>query len=318
MTISRLEKLVARMRGTYDRGPGINDHQDALPDRESVAKVCRGVLALLFPGFFTAERISKAELDTHTMSQLMELQSLLLDQTAKSLRYAARIGGKTPPAHLAEHTRGLVLEQLDHLARVRELVATDVEAAFKNDPAALDRETIVLSYPSIEALAVQRFAHCLYRAGVPILPRMMTEVAHSHTGIDIHPGATIDESFFIDHGTGVVIGETCTIGKHCVLYHGVTLGAWNPIGAKDENGDLKRGSSNKRHPDLEDKITVYPGATILGGDTKIGHHSIIGGNVWLTHSVEPYTLVTIKDPELMIRKRKVVPSVRVSARLKKG
>ncbi|MBA3709376.1 MAG: serine acetyltransferase [Planctomycetes bacterium] len=318
MTIPRLEKLVAQMRDTYSRGPGINDLQDALPDRESVAKVCTRVLAILFPGFFTAERISKTELDTHTMSQLMDLQSLLLDQVARALRYSARVAGKAKPANLVEHTRGMVLEQLDLLAHVRELVSTDVEAAFNNDPAALDRETIVLSYPSIEALAVQRFAHGLYRAGIPIIPRMMTEVAHSHTGIDIHPGATIDESFFIDHGTGVVIGETCTIGKRCVLYHGVTLGAWNPIGAKDENGDLKRGSSNKRHPDLEDKVTVYPGATILGGDTKIGHHSIIGGNVWLTHSVEPYTLVTIKDPELMIRKRKVQPSMRVSSRIKKA
>ncbi len=315
MTISRLEKLVDRMRDTYERGPGINDHHDALPERESVAKVCHRVLSILFPGYFTADRISKDELDTHTMSQLMDLQALLLDQIARAQRYSARIAGKPTPSHLAEHSRAQVHELMDHLGDVRELVSSDVEAAFKNDPAALDRETIVLSYPSIEALAVQRFAHCLYRASVPILPRMMTEVAHSHTGIDIHPGAAIGDSFFIDHGTGVVIGETCTIGKHCVLYHGVTLGAWNPIGAKDENGDLKRGSSNKRHPDLEDKVTVYPGATILGGDTKIGHHSVIGGNVWLTHSVEPYTLVTIKDPELMIRKRKVVPSVRVSARL---
>ncbi len=311
-----LERLTAKLKGTYERGPGINGDQDALPDRESVGKACTKILSLLFPGFFTAEPISTAQLDTHTLSQLMELQALLLEQTARAVRYAARATGKATPAHLAETTRALVVDQLEGLVAVRELVATDVEAAFKNDPAAVDRETIVLSYPSIEALAVQRFAHRLYRAGVPILPRMMTEVVHSLTGIDIHPGATIGESFFIDHGTGVVIGETCTIGKSCVLYHGVTLGAWNPTGAKEENGDLKRGATNKRHPDLEDKVTVYPGATILGGDTKIGHHSVIGGNVWLTHSVEPYTVVTIKDPELLIRKRAVKPSMRLSTRVK--
>jgi serine O-acetyltransferase len=128
---------------------------------------------------------------------------------------------------------------------------------------------------------------------------MMTEVAHSHTGIDIHPGASIGESFFIDHGTGVVIGETATIGNSVTLYHGVTLGAFNPL-RKDEQGELRRGQENKRHPDLEDHVTVYPNATILGGHTRVGNHSIIGGNVWLTHSVQPYSKVTLKDPELVI------------------
>jgi serine O-acetyltransferase len=127
----------------------------------------------------------------------------------------------------------------------------------------------------------------------------MTEVAHSHTGIDIHPGACIGESFFIDHGTGVVIGETATIGHHVTLYHGVTLGAFNPL-LRDQRGEPLRGQANKRHPDLEDYVTVYPNATILGGETRIGHHSVIGGNVWLTHSVAPYSKVTVKDAELVI------------------
>jgi serine O-acetyltransferase len=310
-----LEDVAAALRAGYERG-GINDPQEALPDRESAARACHQLLSLLFPGFFTAQRVPRAQLETHAQAQLLELQSLLHEQVARAQRYAARLAGAADPARPAEQAQGLALELLDELPDVRELVLTDVEAAFRNDPAAGDRETIVLSYPCIEALAVQRFAHRMYRRGVPILPRMLTEVAHSHTGIDIHPGAAIDESFFIDHGTGVVIGETSRIGKHCVLYHGVTLGAWNPVGTKDENGDLKRGAANKRHPDLEDKVTVYPGATILGGDTVIGHHSVIGGNAWLTHSVEPYTVVTIKDPELVIRKRQPKPSVRVSARTK--
>ena len=136
-----------------------------------------------------------------------------------------------------------------------------------------------------------------------MLPRMMTEQVHSRTGIDIHPGAQIGESFFIDHGTGVVIGETAVIGRNCVLYQGVGLIAWNPL-AKDDNGELRRGHSNKRHPELQDHVTVYAGASILGGDTVIGHHSVIGGNVWLTHSVEPWSVVSNKDPELNIRTRK--------------
>jgi len=146
---------------------------------------------------------------------------------------------------------------------------------------------------------VQRLAHRMYLLEVPFIPRMMTEIAHSHTGIDIHPGAAIGESFFIDHGTGVVIGETATIGDHVTLYHGVTLGAFNPL-VKGDDGTLRRGQENKRHPDLEDHVTVYPNATILGGKTRIGHHSVIGGNVWLTHSVTPYSRVTMKDTELFI------------------
>ena len=179
------------------------------------------------------------------------------------------------------------------------LLASDIEAAYQNDPAASSREAILLSYPYVEAIATQRLSHQLYLLAVPFVPRMMTEVAHSHTGIDISPGASIGESFFIDHGTGVVIGETSSIGNNVTLYHGVTLGAFNPL-AKDDRGDLRRGQENKRHPDLEHHVTVYPNATILGGHTRIGHHSVIGGNVWLTSSVAPYSRVTVKDSEVVI------------------
>jgi serine O-acetyltransferase len=307
-----LKQLTMRLQGCYAKG-GVNDPKSALPDRESVARICQALLAILFPGFFTAERVSAAQLPEHTLKRLTALQHLLFEQLARAAQCSARQHGKATPPNLEATVRELVLEILNELVTVRELVDTDLQAAFDNDPAALDRETILLSYPSIEALAVQRFAHRLYRRGVAIVPRMMTEVVHSHTGIDIHPGATIDESFFIDHGTGVVIGETSRIGKRCVLYQGVSLGAWNPL-KKDDQGVLVRGQSNKRHPDLEDRVTVYAGATILGGDTVIGHHSLIGGSVWLTHSVEPWSAVTIKDPELVIRKRTAKPSVRTSAR----
>lgn len=310
-----LEQLTAKLKVCYDRG-GVNDPTDALPDRESVSKASQKLLSILFPGFFTADRIPRDELETHTLTQLMELQSLLLEQIARAMRCSARLAGTAEPSKLTHDVHDQVLDILYELVTVRELVETDIEAAFRNDPAAMDRETIILSYPSIEALAVQRFAHRLYLRGVPIVPRMMTEVVHRNTGIDIHPGAAIGEHFFIDHGTGVVIGETSRIGRNCVLYQGVSLGALNPVAAKDEKGELVRGQSNKRHPDLEDRVTVYAGATILGGSTVVGHHSIIGGSVWLTHSVEPWTKVLIKDPQLVIQKRTVKPSVRVSSRTK--
>jgi serine O-acetyltransferase len=303
MSDDRLDQLAASLLSSYDSGLGVNDFSDlSLPERETVNNICALVLSLMFPGFFHADRISRDNLDLFTKQHLIDLETSLVDQATRAMRCEARSKGKPLTSALEHEARDLIHDMLGDLANVRRLIATDVEAAFHNDPAATNREVIVASYPCIEALAVQRFAHCLYLRGIPLVPRMMTEVAHSHTGIDIHPGAAIDESFFIDHGTGVVIGETCTIGKHCVLYHGVTLGAWNPL-VKDGDGNLRRGQDNKRHPDLEDHVTVYPGATILGGSTRIGHHSVIGGNVWLTTSVEAYSVVTMKDPELVIRKR---------------
>jgi serine O-acetyltransferase len=302
MNADHLDRLAKNLLAAYRSGGAVNDGDEAaLPDRASAEALCQNVLAVVFPGFFTADRFCSEHLDVQTKRQLLELGGLLRQQVERSLRYHQRRNGGNND--IAKQARDLVADCLDDLITVRELVATDVDAAFQNDPAATDREVIVVSYPCIEALAVQRFAHRLYQRQVPLLPRMMTEVVHGRTGIDIHPGAQIDESCFIDHGTGVVIGETTHIGKHCVLYQGVGLIAWNPL-QRDEKGELRRGSSNKRHPTLEDHVTVYAGASILGGDTVIGHHSVIGGSVWLTHSVEPHSVVTIKDPELNIRSRK--------------
>jgi serine O-acetyltransferase len=286
----RLSSLAVRLHAACAAlAPG----EAGYPDRAGVARLCDRLLALLFPGCFASgDRTTPAHLETRILSHLAELEAQLLDLIARAA-----------PERSHAQVHELVMAAMEQLPEVRGLVGTDVEAAFHNDPAAPDTATIVLSYPCIEALAVQRFANRLYRLGVPRIPRMMTEVVHGRTGIDIHPGAGIDESFFIDHGTGVVIGETSRIGKHCVLYQGVGLVAWNPL-AKDAHGELCRGMGNKRHPDLADHVTIYAGATILGGDTVIGHHSVIGGNVWLTCSTEPYTVVTIKDPELNIRSRK--------------
>jgi serine O-acetyltransferase len=173
----------------------------------------------------------------------------------------------------------------------------DVEAAYVGDPAAKSHHEIIFCYPGLEAITVYRIAHELVLLGVPLIPRMMTEHAHSKTGIDIHPGARIGPHFFIDHGTGVVIGETCDIGRHVKLYQGVTLGALSF--PRDAAGNIIRGM--KRHPTLEDEVVVYANATILGGDTTIGHHAVIGSNVWLTHSVEPHTVVSLEKPSLRMK-----------------
>lgn len=294
--------LAKRLHG-HQRHLGLSDARDSsLPDRAGAQRICDLLLDVLFPGFFSQEIVNQELFTAYRELRLARLEQALIEQVARALRFQARSQGGDESA-VVVRARDAVRETLSELAQVSDLVATDVAAAFANDPAATEHETIVLSYPCIEALTVQRFAHRLYRRGLPLIPRMLTEWAHGRTGIDIHPGAAIDESFFIDHGTGVVIGETSRIGKHCVLYHGVTLGAWNPT-AKDASGTMQRGQGNKRHPDLDDHVTVYSGATILGGTTRIGHHSVIGGNVWLTESVEPNSVVMLEPPKLEIRTRK--------------
>ena len=268
-----------------------------LPSKDEVAAFCRAYLDGVFPLYYRDEEARSPEMQGFSA----QLESQLTEQVVYALRFDMNCRTVAVPADLSDNAADLVQNLRQQLPRLAHLLSLDLKAAMKNDPAASGYEEILLSYPGIEAITIHRLAHELYLLKLPYLPRMMTEIAHSRTGIDIHPGATIDESFFIDHGTGVVIGETATIGKQVTLYHGVTLGAFNPTSRRDAGGELVRGHSNKRHPDIEDHVTIYPGATILGGDTRIGHHSIIGGNVWLTHSVAPYSRVTVKDPELLIR-----------------
>ncbi|MBM7607397.1 serine O-acetyltransferase [Lysinibacillus composti] len=191
----------------------------------------------------------------------------------------------------------IVINLINKFPEIRRMIQTDIQAAYDGDPATTSTEEILFSYPSIQAISIHRIAHELYKSGVPIIPRIMNEFAHQKTGIDIHPGATIGEYFFIDHGTGVVIGETCTIGKHVKIYQGVTLGAKSfPL---DEQGNPIKGI--KRHPDIEDHVVIYAGATILGGDTKIGRNSTIGGNIWLTQSVPPNSRVYQSQPSPKIK-----------------
>jgi serine O-acetyltransferase len=227
------------------------------------------------------------------------LHDKLTQQIGRALRHEHDF--VTPDSGVPVDLEGLAQQRtvdlLRHLPELRLELEQDLQAAFEGDPAAKSYHEVIFCYPGLEAVTVYRIAHDLLLLGVPLIPRMMTEAAHSKTGIDIHPGARIKPGFFIDHGTGVVIGETCDIGRNVKLYQGVTLGALSF--PRDASGNIIRGM--KRHPTLEDEVVVYANATILGGDTVIGHHAVIGSNVWLTQSVAPYTVVTLEKPSLRMR-----------------
>jgi len=300
MDDKRLENLASEFKVALDAQlAGDYGCEFQLPSRDAAAKICRHYLELLFPVFYQGQGAEVDRVATTARHYLVDIEELLREQLCSAIRFDRRCLGEQSSGDIEDRAQELVEQLFAQLPELARLLASDIDAAFRNDPAAASHEAILLSYPCMEAITVQRLAHRLYLMGVPFLPRMMTEVAHSHTGIDINPGASIGESFFIDHGTGVVIGETASIGNKLTLYHGVTLGAFNPL-IKDDQGQLRRGQENKRHPDLEDHVTVYPNATILGGRTRVGHHSVVGGNVWLTHSVVPYSKVRVKDPELVI------------------
>lgn len=282
---------------TYVECPSIH-HLDcsALPSREAIQRILDEAQEVLFPGFGRRQNLHLSNVKYHVGNSLVNLHDMLTSQISKALKHDS----KTPDCSMEEYARQgqrLAVDFLATLPAVRRMLAQDVQAGFDGDPAAKGPSEIVFCYPCIEAITVYRMAHELLKLGVPLIPRVMTEYAHSRTGIDIHPGATIGRSFFIDHGTGVVIGETCHIGDNVKLYQGVTLGALSF--PKDDDGKIIRGK--KRHPTLENDVVVYANATILGGDTVVGHHSVIGSSVWITSSVAPYTMVTMEKPNLRFR-----------------
>ncbi|MEI6322199.1 MAG: serine O-acetyltransferase EpsC [bacterium] len=271
---------------SYRNIGGIN-HLDRsnLPSKQAIATLCNDLLHLLFPGFFSEEAVSSEELPSAAQEIIDQIADQLDSVIAVSLKNR---DDETHPNDALRLNAAAITERFfGGIPGVRALLKTDVEAAFAGDPAARSLEEIVLAYPGLEAIAIQRVAHLLYMENVPLLPRMMTEWAHSRTGIDIHPGAKIGSHFFIDHGTGVVVGETCIIGNHVKLYHGVTLGARSF--QKDEQGEIIKGL--KRHPEVEDDVVIYPNGIILGGDTVIGARSTIGANVFLMKSIPPDTLL---------------------------
>jgi serine O-acetyltransferase len=290
-----LAEITRALLASYEADGGIN-HVDGtnLPSEESVNRLCADVMHLLFPGFFEQEPVTTQSIASVTARRLAGVHARLVAEIEKSLRFAR----EADPLPQAER---LTMAVLESLPRLRGLIQTDVVAAYEGDPAARSIEEIILSYPCVLVISLQRLAHVLYQLGVPLLPRMITEYAHERTGADIHPGAQIGSHFFIDHCTGVVVGETARIGNHVKLYQGVTLGAKSFV--TDERGLPVKGV--KRHPQLDDHVIVYPGATILGGDTVIGAHSIVGSNVWLMQSMPPHSIAYYQgDQASIVRPRK--------------
>ncbi len=274
------DEIKAALLASYEADGGIN-HLDGtnLPSQESVNTLARDLMHLLFPGYFEETGLVKGEVSAHIGRLLSRVERRMASEVEKCLRFSP---GKDLPGRAAAVTG----EALGKLPSLRRVIQTDVLAAYEGDPAARNVEEIILAYPCVLAISLQRVAHVLYELGVPLLPRMLTEYAHDRTGIDIHPGAQIGTHFFIDHGTGVVIGETARIGNRVKIYQGVTLGAKSFV--TDDKGLPVKGI--QRHPKLEDGVVVYPGATILGGETVIGANCVVGSNVWLMQSMPPNSI----------------------------
>jgi len=280
-----------------DLAEPITRHIDAgsLPNRDAVIDIVKKLRELLFPGYFGKQNLTTQTLEYYVGELLGEIRGQLFEQVLNVIRHQATRHG-SPRLDFDLAAREIVQAFLEAVPRLRATLATDVQAAFEGDPAAGNTDEVIFSYPGIFAITVHRIAHELHGLKVPLLPRIMSEYAHALTGIDIHPGATIGDYFFIDHGTGVVIGETTTIGRYVKVYQGVTLGAMSTRGGQSLKGV-------KRHPTLEDGVTVYSGASILGGETVIGREAVISSNVFVTQSVPPQTRVNVKSPELQYRNR---------------
>ncbi len=289
-----LEKIKQELLESYRSDGGIN-HLDGpnLPSRKAIDLLAEELIHLLFPGFFQHNEYTRERLGDLLEERLNQVHRTLTREVEKCLLSSGDAPGDGRGADESERI-------LAAFPTIRRLLQTDVEAAYAGDPAARSYEEIILAYPCILAISLQRIARVAYEREIPLLPRMLTEYAHRQTGIDIHPGARIGSHFFIDHGTGVVIGETTTIGSNVKLYQGVTLGAKSFKVGPD--GKLVKGI--KRHPDIEDNVTIYAGATILGGETRIGRDSIVGANVWLMESIPTHSIAYYKGENLVVRSRK--------------
>jgi len=294
--MSRIVKSIDSLMNNYVSYGMVNHSGGAnLPGREDIAHIVQGLDELIFPGFRENHELDHSNLRLITAEKVNYLARCLIREIEKSLAFSVRTGTLSC-GHGGCHAAAEIITEsfFEELPAIRHALSMDMQANFYGDPAAKSFEEVILSYPGFKAITVHRLAHFFWKAGVPLIPRMMSELVHGSTGIDIHPGAEIGESFFIDHGTGVVIGETTVIGKNVKLYQGVTLGA---LSVKKEEGN------RKRHPGIEDDVTIYSHATILGGTTIIGRGSVIGGNVWLTESVPPNTTVYTKAGEQVSRQR---------------
>jgi serine O-acetyltransferase len=289
-----VEAIVKSILDSYAEVGGINHLEgNNLPSMEAVEILLRDLQSLVFPGFYETLAVERQELPYATAEHVFRVAKGLIGEVNKSLCF----GGQPGDCNNAEAPVFFLLKMIPS---IRKAMQEDVAAMLEGDPAARSGEEIILAYPGIEAILVHRIAHVLYQQGVPLIPRMMSELIHRKTGIDIHPGAVIGKRFYIDHGTGIVVGETCVIGDDVKIYQGVTLGALSV---------RKKEASKKRHPTIEDKVTIYAGATILGGDTVIGRLSTIGGNVWITESVPPASIILNKPQEHLVAEREfLVPN----------
>lgn len=289
-----------------------SEHAAPIPEFDSLVEMIQRLKAIVYPGFRSNESSSE-KVFNELRSQLGDAHQVIARQiTIAVARHfeacedmahtdcgQAGAGKLEKPIDIIAHSQQIATEYIARMSKIRASLLTDVKAAYVGDPACRNFDEVILCYPGLSAITVYRLAHELYLLNVPFIPRMMTEWVHGETGVDIHPGATIGDHFFIDHGTGVVIGETCIIGEHVKIYQGVTLGALSF--PQDESGQLVRDS--KRHPTIEDNVVIYANATVLGGTTVIGHDSVIGSNVWLTASVDPSTTVIMEKPNLRMRNK---------------
>ena len=301
--LGELPGITSAILQTYTEQAAINHIGVVpLPSKGEAIRILDILFEILYPGYFGEQGLDESNVTYVVGHRVNELYDLLTEQVYRAIKHECRRLGSVC-THCKVRSEDVAVDFLRSLPAVRELLAEGVQAAYDGDPAAKSTGEVIFSYPATVAITTYRLAHQLLALGVPLLPRIMSERAHSATGIDIHPGAAIGRRFFIDHGTGVVIGETTEIGDDCKLYQGVTLGAMSF--PKDERGQLIRG--RKRHPTLEDRVTVYAGATILGGDTVVGHDSVVGGNVWLTDSVPPHSKVVIENPKLIYQDAQKTP-----------
>ena len=295
-----LPDLVQKISENYEIYGGINhlDEKD-LPSKKVVTEILEDLLSVLFPGYLGKEKVTKSDINDYLAKTLTSIYTRLAKEVDKSLKYFCRRNKKCPEDICIKIAKMIVKQLLEELCRIRISLSGDIEAAYCGDPAAKSFDEVILSYPCVLAISTHRIAHELYIRDVPLIPRIMSEYAHSITGIDIHPGAKIGKNFFIDHGTGVIVGETAEIGDNVKIYQGVTLGALSF--PKDEKGHPIKGI--KRHPTVGNGVVIYSNASILGEKAVIGDNATIGGNVWITSRVPSDTIVTVKFPENKLAKK---------------
>lgn len=290
---SEMQSVVAAVLEDYKLGRDIDNTKELfqLPQKEKIIDIIEKMLRIVFPGYHRDQAYKSYNVN-HNLSLLLE--DIAFNLTKQIEIVLRRTQEKEKEEDYKIEAQDITLAFLKTIPKIREYIDTDLQAAYDGDPAAYSKDEVILAYPGIQAIAINRIAHELFLLSVPLIPRIMTEYAHSITGIDIHPGATIGKYFFIDHGTGIVVGETTVIGNHVKIYQGVTLGALSTRG-----GQKLR--NKRRHPTIEDNVTIYAGASILGGDTVVGADSVVGSNVFITKSIEPGTRVSIKNQELQYK-----------------